>query len=177
MRGIDILWEMENGQECLSGLRVPKAFSFCGQLEQTVNQTNLVALRILASLQSPMRNISHSEDFRFHPKHWLRSMTHDDKHTEHAMIEWVRKLTVDGKDPSRFGQFLPDVKPKAKAVVVWVSTVQDKGRSVPAGGDNDMYRVTNIQHNGSTRDVVSQDGLDPDKTQTKGGDASGNVES
>lgn len=70
-----------------------------------------------------MRNISHSEGFRFHPKHWLRSMTHGDKHTEHAMIEWVSKLTVDGKD--HFGQFLSDVKPEVKAVVIWVSMVQD----------------------------------------------------
>ena len=44
------------------------------EMVQTVNQTNLVALRILASLRSLTRNISHSEDLGFHPKAWLRSV-------------------------------------------------------------------------------------------------------
>ena len=38
------------------------------EMVQTVNQTNLVVLRILDSLRSLTRNISHSEDLGFHPK-------------------------------------------------------------------------------------------------------------
>jgi len=68
MGDMDVLWEMGNGQKCFGRLaRSRRRFPFM-EMVQTVNQTNLVALRIFASLQSLMRNISHSGRLRFHPK-------------------------------------------------------------------------------------------------------------
>jgi len=68
MGDMDVLWEMENRQKCFGRLtRSRRGFPFM-EMVQIANQTNLVAVRILASLQSLMRNISHSERFRFHPK-------------------------------------------------------------------------------------------------------------
>lgn len=80
MRDMDILWEMENGQKCFAG-GLRRRFPFM-EMVQTVNQTNLVALRILASLQGLMGNISHSERLRFHPKSWLRSVIQCDECTQ-----------------------------------------------------------------------------------------------
>ena len=54
------------------------------EMVQTVNQTNLVASRILASLQGLMGNISHSEHLRFHPKSWLRSVMRYDEYTRNV---------------------------------------------------------------------------------------------
>ena len=66
--GMDVLWEVGNGQKCFGRLtRSRRRFPFM-EMVQTVNQTNLVALRIFASLQSLMRKISHSGRLRFHPK-------------------------------------------------------------------------------------------------------------
>ena len=47
------------------------------------------------------------------------------------------KLTVDNIDPNRFGRFPSDsdVKPGTEPVVLWISMMQDKGRSVVAGGN------------------------------------------
>jgi hypothetical protein len=56
---------MDRSQKCLR-VHIKEDFLLWGWYK--VNQTNLVALRILASLQGLMRNISHSERLRFHPK-------------------------------------------------------------------------------------------------------------
>ena len=67
-RDVGVLWEMENGQKCFGRLtRSRRRFPFT-EMVQTVNQTNLVALRILASRGGSMRNMSHSERLRLHPK-------------------------------------------------------------------------------------------------------------
>jgi len=84
MRDMDILWEMENGQKHFGRLtRSRRQFPFM-EVVQTVNQTNLVALRILASLRGLMGNISHSEHLRFHPKSWLRSVMRYDEYTRNV---------------------------------------------------------------------------------------------
>lgn len=114
-------------------------------------------------------NISHSRDFRFHPKFAAVAMI---RGTEHTTIEWTGELTTDGKDPSRrFLQFLSDVASKAVAVGVCVPNEGEREiRSHRSSATAYIEFGTNTQRNRRSQtcclSVVRQTcRVEPDKTR------------